>query len=154
MYQNRVTALSLEALIVHLYREKNCTGFLRAFSDQPERITSGLPPQSDHERAPAPHSTHLPPISHGDKEESGTKKGRRDRVVPVHDESDDTPRDCDAHEHDAIKTEEVECYGACFIVQQCCEILMDAIGGSGRLQRRECVLPFVRCAQAAGSRTA
>lgn len=41
---NRVTALSLEAFIVRLYREKNQTGFLKAFSDQPEHITSGMSP--------------------------------------------------------------------------------------------------------------
>ncbi|KAI0266432.1 hypothetical protein BC834DRAFT_874517 [Gloeopeniophorella convolvens] len=40
----KVTALSLEAFIVRLYREKNSTGFLKAFSDQPEHITSGLSP--------------------------------------------------------------------------------------------------------------
>ena len=36
--------MSLEAFIVRLYREKNNTGFLKAFSDQPEHITSGLSP--------------------------------------------------------------------------------------------------------------
>lgn len=41
---NRVTALSLEAFIVRLYREKNQKGFLKAFSDQPEHITSGMSP--------------------------------------------------------------------------------------------------------------
>ncbi|KAI6126207.1 hypothetical protein EV401DRAFT_2226317 [Pisolithus croceorrhizus] len=40
----RVTALALEAFVVRLYREKNCSGFLKAFSDQPESITSGLSP--------------------------------------------------------------------------------------------------------------
>jgi DNA excision repair protein ERCC-4 len=40
----RVTDLSLEAFIVRLYREKNNVGFLKAFSDQPEHITSGLSP--------------------------------------------------------------------------------------------------------------
>jgi DNA excision repair protein ERCC-4 len=40
----RVTASSLEAFIVRLYREKNNTGFVKAFSDQPEHITSGLSP--------------------------------------------------------------------------------------------------------------
>lgn len=34
----------LEAFIVRLYREKNRTGFLKAFTDQPEHITSGLSP--------------------------------------------------------------------------------------------------------------
>jgi len=40
----RVTALSLEAFIVRLYREKNEKGFLKAFSDQPEHIMNGLSP--------------------------------------------------------------------------------------------------------------
>lgn len=40
----RVTPLALEAFIVRLYREKNKSGFLKAFSDQPEHITSGLSP--------------------------------------------------------------------------------------------------------------
>ncbi|KAF9221255.1 hypothetical protein BS17DRAFT_270634 [Gyrodon lividus] len=40
----RVTALALEAFIVRLYREKNIAGFLKAFSDQPEYITSGMSP--------------------------------------------------------------------------------------------------------------
>lgn len=41
---NRVTPLVLEAFIVRLYREKNTSGFLKAFTDQPEHITSGLSP--------------------------------------------------------------------------------------------------------------
>lgn len=44
MHIGRVTALSLEAFIVRLYREKNKAGFLKAFTDQPEHITSGLSP--------------------------------------------------------------------------------------------------------------
>lgn len=44
LHAERVTALALEAFIVRLYREKNSTGFLKAFSDQPECITSGLSP--------------------------------------------------------------------------------------------------------------
>jgi DNA excision repair protein ERCC-4 len=39
-----VTALVLEAFIVRLYREKNKTGFLKAFTDQPEHIMSGMSP--------------------------------------------------------------------------------------------------------------
>ena len=39
-----MTALVLEAFIVRLYREKNKEGFLKAFTDQPEHITSGLSP--------------------------------------------------------------------------------------------------------------
>ncbi|KAG1832860.1 hypothetical protein DFJ58DRAFT_822843 [Suillus subalutaceus] len=37
-----VTALSLKAFIVRLYREKNKAGFLKALSDQSEHITSGM----------------------------------------------------------------------------------------------------------------
>ncbi|EIN05331.1 hypothetical protein PUNSTDRAFT_54777 [Punctularia strigosozonata HHB-11173 SS5] len=44
LHAERVTALSLEAFIVRLYRERNTTGFLKAFTDQPEHITSGLSP--------------------------------------------------------------------------------------------------------------
>jgi DNA excision repair protein ERCC-4 len=41
---SRVSDLSPEAFIVRLYREKNQTGFIKAFSDQPEHITNGLSP--------------------------------------------------------------------------------------------------------------
>ncbi|KZT25479.1 hypothetical protein NEOLEDRAFT_1178275 [Neolentinus lepideus HHB14362 ss-1] len=44
MHAENVTPLSLEAFIVRLYREKNKNGFLKAFSDEPEHITSGLSP--------------------------------------------------------------------------------------------------------------
>lgn len=43
-YGLRISPLALEAFIVRLYREKNKAGFLKAFTDQPERITSGLSP--------------------------------------------------------------------------------------------------------------
>jgi len=39
-----VTPLVLEAFIVRLFREKNKKGFVKAFTDQPEHITSGLSP--------------------------------------------------------------------------------------------------------------
>jgi DNA excision repair protein ERCC-4 len=41
---SRVTALVLEAFVVRLFREKNKKGFVKAFTDQPEHITSGLSP--------------------------------------------------------------------------------------------------------------
>ncbi|KAF8201952.1 hypothetical protein K438DRAFT_1821001 [Mycena galopus ATCC 62051] len=44
LHAERVTPLALEAFIVRLYREKNKTGFLKAFTDQPEQITSGMSP--------------------------------------------------------------------------------------------------------------
>ena len=40
----RVSALSQEAFIVRLLREKNEVAFVKAFSDQPEHVTSGLAP--------------------------------------------------------------------------------------------------------------
>jgi len=40
----RITLLVLEAFIVRLYRENNKMGFIKAFTDQPEHITSGLSP--------------------------------------------------------------------------------------------------------------
>jgi DNA excision repair protein ERCC-4 len=43
-FSYRVTPLVLEAFLVRLYREKNKTGFVKAFTDQPEHITSGLSP--------------------------------------------------------------------------------------------------------------
>ncbi|KAG6896227.1 hypothetical protein C0992_009622 [Termitomyces sp. T32_za158] len=44
LHAEKVTALALEAFIVRLYREKNKNGFLKAFTDEPEHITSGLSP--------------------------------------------------------------------------------------------------------------
>ncbi|KAJ6562354.1 hypothetical protein B0H19DRAFT_1144218 [Mycena capillaripes] len=44
LHAERMTPLALEAFIVRLYREKNKTGFLKAFTDQPEQITSGMSP--------------------------------------------------------------------------------------------------------------
>lgn len=42
--RDRVSALSQEAFIVRLLRERNEAAFVKAFSDQPEHITSGLAP--------------------------------------------------------------------------------------------------------------
>ncbi|KAJ4473855.1 hypothetical protein J3R30DRAFT_3684817 [Lentinula aciculospora] len=44
MHAERVSPLHLVSFITRLYREKNTKGFLKAFSDQPEHITSGLSP--------------------------------------------------------------------------------------------------------------
>lgn len=41
---NRVTALDSTAFITRIYREKNQTGFLKAFTDEPEQITYGMSP--------------------------------------------------------------------------------------------------------------
>ncbi|PPQ88277.1 hypothetical protein CVT25_005440 [Psilocybe cyanescens] len=44
LHAEKVTPLVLEAFIVRLYREKNKDGFIKAFTDQPEHITSGFSP--------------------------------------------------------------------------------------------------------------
>ncbi|KIM47303.1 hypothetical protein M413DRAFT_440752 [Hebeloma cylindrosporum] len=44
LHAEKVTPLVLEAFIVRLFREKNKKGFVKAFTDQPEHITSGLSP--------------------------------------------------------------------------------------------------------------
>ncbi|KAF8496589.1 hypothetical protein JB92DRAFT_3226350 [Gautieria morchelliformis] len=44
MHAEKVTALDSTAFITGLYRAKNQAGFLKAFSDHPEHITSGMSP--------------------------------------------------------------------------------------------------------------
>lgn len=44
MSDGRVTPLVLEAFVIRLFRDKNRQGFVKAFTDQPEHITSGLSP--------------------------------------------------------------------------------------------------------------
>ncbi|TFK38811.1 hypothetical protein BDQ12DRAFT_683398 [Crucibulum laeve] len=44
LHAEKVTPLVLEAFIVRLFREKNKDGFVKAFTDQPEHIISGLSP--------------------------------------------------------------------------------------------------------------
>ncbi|KAH6911198.1 hypothetical protein BKA70DRAFT_1269689 [Coprinopsis sp. MPI-PUGE-AT-0042] len=44
LHAEKVTRVSLEAFVIRLFREKNKEGFVKAFTDQPEHITSGLSP--------------------------------------------------------------------------------------------------------------
>lgn len=44
LHAERISATSLEAFIVRIFRQKNKTGFLKAFSDQPEPFTTGFQP--------------------------------------------------------------------------------------------------------------
>ena len=44
LHADRVAATSLEAFILRIYRQKNRTGFLKAFSDNPEPFTHGWSP--------------------------------------------------------------------------------------------------------------
>ncbi|KAK7448452.1 DNA repair protein RAD16 [Stygiomarasmius scandens] len=44
LHAEKISPLHLVSFITRLYRDKNKTGFLKAFTDQPEHITSGLQP--------------------------------------------------------------------------------------------------------------
>jgi DNA excision repair protein ERCC-4 len=44
LHAEKVVATSLEAFILRIYRQKNKTGFLKAFSDSPEPFTTGFAP--------------------------------------------------------------------------------------------------------------
>ncbi|KAF2201351.1 DNA repair protein [Delitschia confertaspora ATCC 74209] len=44
LHAEKVVATSLEAFILRIYRQKNKTGFLKAFSDSPEPFTTGFSP--------------------------------------------------------------------------------------------------------------
>ncbi|KAG7090371.1 hypothetical protein E1B28_009490 [Marasmius oreades] len=44
LHAEKISPLHIVSFITRLYREKNTTGFLKAFTDQPEHITSGLSP--------------------------------------------------------------------------------------------------------------
>ncbi|KAK4699648.1 DNA excision repair protein ERCC-4, partial [Phenoliferia sp. Uapishka_3] len=44
MHAELVTPTSLEAFVVRIYRQRNKTGFIKAFSDEPEAFTFGMSP--------------------------------------------------------------------------------------------------------------
>ena len=46
LHAERVTATSVEAFIVRVFRQNNKTGFLKAFSDSPESLSRGFAPLS------------------------------------------------------------------------------------------------------------
>ncbi|CAK3981501.1 DNA repair [Lecanosticta acicola] len=46
LHADRISATSLEAFIVRIFRQKNKNGFLKAFSDQPEPFSGGYQPLS------------------------------------------------------------------------------------------------------------
>ncbi|KAG6333461.1 hypothetical protein ID866_5631 [Astraeus odoratus] len=82
LHAERVTALALEAFIVRLYREKNTTGFLKAFSDQPEHITSGLSPLRNIMKELQLRKVHIYPRFHEEVKES--LEDRKADVVEVY----------------------------------------------------------------------
>ncbi|KAI0699621.1 hypothetical protein C8T65DRAFT_659230 [Cerioporus squamosus] len=74
LHAERVTPTSAEAFIVRLYREKNKNGFLKAFSDQPEHITSGLSPLRTVMKELQLRTVHIYPRFHADIKESLDRK--------------------------------------------------------------------------------
>ncbi|KAF8168566.1 hypothetical protein B0H34DRAFT_646899 [Crassisporium funariophilum] len=70
LHAEKVTALVLEAFIVRLYREKNKTGFVKAFTDQPEHITSGLSPLKNIMKELQLRTVHIYPRFHEDIKKS------------------------------------------------------------------------------------
>ncbi|KAH9889061.1 hypothetical protein C8Q73DRAFT_654519 [Cubamyces lactineus] len=74
LHAERVTPTSAEAFIVRLYREKNKNGFLKAFSDQPEHITSGLSPLRTIMKELHLRTVHIYPRFHAEIKESLDRK--------------------------------------------------------------------------------
>ncbi|KAF8632697.1 hypothetical protein AX15_001750 [Amanita polypyramis BW_CC] len=66
----RISPLALEAFIVRLYREKNKAGFLKAFTDQPERIMSNLSPLRNIMKELQLRKVHIYPRFHEDIKQS------------------------------------------------------------------------------------
>lgn len=97
-----MTALSLEAFVIRLFREKNQDGFVKAFSDNPEQFTSGLYPLKAIMKELQLRKVHIYPRFHEVVKES---LGRRKAdVVELHQELSEPMNDI----HHAI----VECMKA------------------------------------------
>ncbi|OJA12366.1 hypothetical protein AZE42_04345 [Rhizopogon vesiculosus] len=82
LHAEKVTALSLEAFIVRLYREKNKAGFLKAFSDQPEHITSGMSPLKNIMKELQLRRVHIYPRFHEDVK--NTLEARKADVIELY----------------------------------------------------------------------
>ncbi|KAA1477388.1 hypothetical protein DENSPDRAFT_933679 [Dentipellis sp. KUC8613] len=82
LHAEKVTALSLEAFIVRLYRESNTAGFLKAFSDEPEHITSGLSPLKNIMKELQLRTVHIYPRFHVAVKDSLERK--RADVIELH----------------------------------------------------------------------
>ncbi|KAI0056711.1 hypothetical protein BV25DRAFT_1976751 [Artomyces pyxidatus] len=74
LHAEKVTAISLEAFIVRLYREKNKVGFLKAFTDQPEHITSGMSPLKNIMKELQLRTVHIYPRFHQTVKDSLERK--------------------------------------------------------------------------------
>ncbi|KAK0189016.1 hypothetical protein F5146DRAFT_1057602 [Armillaria mellea] len=66
LHAEKVSPLHLVSFVTRLYREKNDTGFLKAFTDQPEHITSGLSPLKNVMKELRLRKVHIWPRFHQD----------------------------------------------------------------------------------------
>ncbi|KAF7318149.1 ERCC4 domain-containing protein [Mycena chlorophos] len=88
LHAERVTPLALEVFIVRLYREKNTIGFLKAFTDQPEHISSGMSPLKNIMKELQLRSVHIYPRFQEDIKKSLER--RRADVVELSQNMSDT----------------------------------------------------------------
>ncbi|EAU93561.2 hypothetical protein CC1G_02791 [Coprinopsis cinerea okayama7 len=70
LHAEKVTPLVLEAFVIRLYREKNKEGFVKAFTDQPEHITSGMSPLRNIMKELQIRRVHIFPRFHADIKKS------------------------------------------------------------------------------------
>ncbi|EMD32335.1 hypothetical protein CERSUDRAFT_118713 [Gelatoporia subvermispora B] len=91
LHAEKVTITSPVAFIVRLYREKNQTGFLKAFSDQPEHITNGLSPLKNVMKELQIRTVHIYPRFHVDVKACLDKK--QPDVIEIHQHMTDAMRE-------------------------------------------------------------
>ncbi|KIM83728.1 hypothetical protein PILCRDRAFT_97161 [Piloderma croceum F 1598] len=96
LHAEKVTALSLEAFIVRLYRGKNTTGLVKAFTDQPEHITSGISPLKNIMKELQLRKVHIYPRFH--EEVKASLERRRADVIELYQPLTDSMKDI----HEAI----------------------------------------------------
>ncbi|KAF8999609.1 hypothetical protein BDQ17DRAFT_1499549 [Cyathus striatus] len=81
LHAEKITPLVLESFIVRLYREKNKDGFVKAFTDQPEHITSGMSPLKNILKELQIRKVHIYPRFHVEIKESLER--RRADVIEI-----------------------------------------------------------------------
>lgn len=86
-----MTALSLEAFIIRLFREKNTAGFVKAFSDTPEQFTSGLYPLKSIMKELQLRNVHIYPRFH--EEVKNSLERRKADVVELYQELPESMKD-------------------------------------------------------------
>ncbi|KIJ40631.1 hypothetical protein M422DRAFT_32128 [Sphaerobolus stellatus SS14] len=83
--KKRVIALDSAAFITRLYQEKHQTGFLKAFTDQPQQITSGISPLTNILKELEVRTVHIYSRSHDQVQESLERRrahtARADQII-------------------------------------------------------------------------